>query len=57
MNQQNRNNGPFPLSGTVEEAFASPYVIEQNAVAKMIDNTLKPRLQYLIRCRLLTSPH
>ncbi|HEX5154388.1 MAG TPA: TonB-dependent receptor [Parafilimonas sp.] len=44
MNQENRNNGPFPLSGTVEEAFASPYVIEQNAVAKMIDNTLDASL-------------
>jgi iron complex outermembrane receptor protein len=43
-NQENRNNGPFPLSGTVEDAFANPFVIEQNAVAKMIDKTLNASL-------------
>lgn len=42
--QENRNKGPFPLSGTVEDAFSSPYVIEQNAVAKMNDNTLNTSL-------------
>ena len=42
--QENRNNGTFPLSGTVEDAFSSPYKIQQNAVAKMIDNTLNASL-------------
>jgi iron complex outermembrane receptor protein len=43
-NQENRNNGAFPLSGTVDDAFATPFVIEQNATAKMIDNTLNASL-------------
>ena len=43
-NQNNRNNGAFPLSGTVEDAFSSPYIIEQNATAKMIDNNLNASL-------------
>jgi iron complex outermembrane recepter protein len=42
--QENRNGGTFPLSGTVEDAFKSPYKIQQNAVAKMIDNTLNASL-------------
>lgn len=42
--QDNRNNGAFPLSGTVEDAFASPFKIQQNATAKMIDNTLNTSL-------------
>ena len=43
-NQENRNNGTFPLSATVDDAFSSPYMIEQNAIAKMIDNTLNASL-------------
>lgn len=43
-NQQNRNNGAFPLAGTVDDAFAAPYKIQQNATAKMIDNTLNASL-------------
>ncbi len=43
-NQENRNNGAFPLAGTVDDAFADPFVIEQNATAKMIDNTLNASL-------------
>ncbi len=42
--QENRNNGTFPLSGSVDDAFESPYKIQQNAVAKMIDNTLNASL-------------
>ncbi len=42
--QENRNDGTFPLSGTVEDAFSSPYKIQQNAVAKMIDNTFNASL-------------
>lgn len=43
-NQDNRNNGAFPLAGSVDDAFATPYVIKQNAVAKMIDNSLNASL-------------
>lgn len=43
-NQSNRNSGAFPLAGSLEEAFATPYVIKQNAVAKMIDNNLNASL-------------
>jgi iron complex outermembrane receptor protein len=42
--QQNRNNGPFPLAPSVDDAFAAPFEIQQNAVAKMIDNTLNASL-------------
>jgi iron complex outermembrane receptor protein len=42
--QENSNSGPFPLSGTVEDAFATPFKIAQNAVAKMIDKTLNASL-------------
>ncbi len=34
-----RNNGPFPLVNGVEEAFENPFLLNQNATAKMIDNT------------------
>ncbi len=43
-NQANRNDGTFPLSGTVEDAFNSPFEIEQNALAIMTDNTLNASL-------------
>ena len=43
-NQQNRNHGAFPLAGTVDDAFGTPYEIAQNATAKMIDNTLNASL-------------
>jgi iron complex outermembrane recepter protein len=42
--RQNRNDGAFPLSGSVDEAFSSPYIIQQNATATMIDNTLNASL-------------
>lgn len=42
--QENRNNGTFPLAGTIDDAFATPFVIEQNATAKMIDNTFNASL-------------
>lgn len=38
--QNNRNNGPFPLVNGVEDAFNDPFILSQDAVAKMIDNTL-----------------
>lgn len=37
--QINRNWGAFPLINGVEDAFANPYKLNQNAVGKMIDNT------------------
>jgi iron complex outermembrane receptor protein len=42
--QINRNNGPFPLVNGVEDAFKDPFEVNQNAVAKMIDNTLNTSL-------------
>ncbi|HWJ29794.1 MAG TPA: TonB-dependent receptor plug domain-containing protein, partial [Flavisolibacter sp.] len=40
----NRNNGPFPLVVGTEQAFAEPFVLNQNATTKMIDNTLNASL-------------
>ncbi len=42
--QINRNNGTFPLVNGVDEAFNNPFVLSQNAVAKMIDNTFNTSL-------------
>ncbi len=36
----NRNNGAFPLVVGVNQSFNKPFILNQNAVAKMIDNTL-----------------
>jgi iron complex outermembrane recepter protein len=38
--QINRNYGVFPLAIGTDQAFAHPYEVDQNAVSKMIDNTL-----------------
>jgi iron complex outermembrane recepter protein len=35
----NRNHGAFPLVNGTDEAFAHPFVLNQDATAKMIDNT------------------
>ncbi len=40
----NRNNGPFPLVFGVEDAFAAPYKLSQNALTKIIDNTFNTSL-------------
>ncbi len=40
----NRNNGSFPLAGSVSDAFANPYHLDQNAVAELVDNTLNTSL-------------
>ncbi|MEP6583885.1 MAG: TonB-dependent receptor [Ginsengibacter sp.] len=40
----NRNNGPFPLVFGVDEAFANPYKLNQNALTKIIDNTFNTSL-------------
>ena len=42
--QNNKNDGAFPLVNGVEDAFKSPYKLNQNAVGKMIDNTLNASL-------------
>jgi iron complex outermembrane receptor protein len=38
----NRNNGPFPL--VASDPFKDPFVLDQNATTKMIDNTLNSSL-------------
>jgi iron complex outermembrane recepter protein len=35
---ENRNNGAFTLSPSVEDAFATPFKITQNAITTMVDN-------------------
>lgn len=42
--QNNRNQGAFPLVNGVEETFEKPFQLNQNAVGKMIDNTLNASL-------------
>jgi iron complex outermembrane receptor protein len=42
--QNTRNNGAFPMVGSLEEAFDNPYHLNQNAVAEMHDNTLNTSL-------------
>lgn len=42
--QNNKNNGAFPLVNGVQEAFSNPFQLNQNAVGKMIDNTLNASL-------------
>lgn len=39
-----RNNGAFPLHSGKEEAFSRPYLLNQDAGAKMFDNTLNSSL-------------
>lgn len=40
----NRNKGPFTLVGSAEDAFANPFVVNQNALTTMIDNTFNTSL-------------
>ena len=40
----NRNRGPFPLVFGVDDAFANPYKLNQNALTNVIDNTLNTSL-------------
>jgi iron complex outermembrane receptor protein len=42
--QNNRNWGAFPLSTSVSDAFSHPFHLDQNAIGKMIDNTLNASL-------------
>jgi iron complex outermembrane recepter protein len=43
--QNNRNNGAFPLVFGVDEALNNPFHLNQDAVAKMIDNTANASLK------------
>ncbi len=40
----NRNKGAFPLSFGVEDSFKKPFIVNQNAIAKTIDNTINTSL-------------
>jgi len=40
----NRNDGSFPLASSVADAFAHPFQVDQNAIAKLVDNTLNTSL-------------
>ncbi len=42
--QNNRNNGAFPLVNGVDEALNNPFLLSQNALGKMIDNTFNASL-------------
>jgi iron complex outermembrane recepter protein len=42
--QVNRNNGVFPLAGSLKDAFANPFTVNQNAVTKIIDNIFNSSL-------------
>jgi len=42
--QNNRNEGPFPLTVGVQNAFDAPFEVMQNAVSRMVDNTLNSSL-------------
>jgi iron complex outermembrane recepter protein len=42
--QDNKSDGAFPLVNGADEAFANPYKLSQDAVAKMIDNTVNASL-------------
>lgn len=41
---QNRNNGAFPLAGSVEEALDSPFRVNQNAGTQLVDNVFNTSL-------------
>lgn len=39
-----RNNGAFPLAGSVDGAFEDPFTVNQNATTKLIDNNFNGSL-------------
>jgi len=41
---ENRNNGTFPLTGSVNEALANPFQLNQNSTTEMVDNLLNASL-------------
>ncbi|TKC63628.1 TonB-dependent receptor [Pedobacter hiemivivus] len=40
----NRNNGTFPLVGSMEAAFDNPFKVNQDAIAQMVDNLINASL-------------
>jgi len=40
----NRNYGSFPLAGSAADAFANPFVLDQDAVAELVDNVFNSSL-------------
>ncbi|HEV3327170.1 MAG TPA: TonB-dependent receptor, partial [Puia sp.] len=42
--QNNQNWGAFPLVNSVQQAFSQPFHLDQNAVGKMVDNSLDASL-------------
>ncbi|WP_183576861.1 TonB-dependent receptor [Mucilaginibacter sp. X5P1] len=43
-NDINRNNGPFTLVSSAQQALATPFVVDQNATTTMVDNTFNASL-------------
>lgn len=43
-NYENRDNGAFPLAGSIADALSKPFKLDQNAVGKMIDNIFNASL-------------
>ncbi|QPH41336.1 TonB-dependent receptor [Pedobacter endophyticus] len=41
---ENRNNGTFPLAGSVEEALNNPFQLNQNSTTEMVDNLFNASL-------------
>ncbi|MGV8878792.1 MAG: TonB-dependent receptor [Sphingobacteriaceae bacterium] len=41
---ENRNNGTFPLAGSIADAIENPFKVNQNAVTQMADNLLNSSL-------------
>lgn len=41
---ENRNNGTFPLTGSVEDALKNPFKVNQNAITEMVDNLFNASL-------------
>ena len=41
---ENRNNGTFPLAGSIEEAVNNPFKLSQNSVTEMVDNLFNASL-------------
>jgi iron complex outermembrane recepter protein len=40
----NRNRGAFTLAGNKDEAFANPFMVNQNAIGRLVDNTFNGSL-------------
>ncbi|WP_316847470.1 TonB-dependent receptor [Pedobacter psychrodurus] len=41
---ENRNNGTFPLTGSIDEALANPFQLNQNSTTEMVDNLFNASL-------------